>query len=243
VKKGERQHKVQIPFPWWNDSSKFDAWKEYVAKNYSLEHGLKTIYLDSIFARDIYEVGPISHLNAGIMPADLALLKGLASNFDNCTYFEITKRRSEAIDNMASVASECYALTRPAGEMRRKGVRNKYMYMLGSYSKALNNVAILTGDSHTFDFTTLGKKFDIIFINSGHGYNRVLTDTRKTFEYLVHDESIVVWHDYSYFPEKIRYEVLAGILEGLDPINREQLFFVSQTKCAIFLRAKYQDLG
>ena len=60
---------------------------------------------------------------------------------------------------------------------------------------------------------------------------------------LVHDESIVVWHDYSYFPEQIRFEVLAGILDGIDQINREQLFFVSKTKCAIFLKAKYHELG
>jgi len=222
---------------------KYDPWREYVEKNHFLGKGLKTICLDYIFDREIYQVGPISHLNAGMMPADLALLRGLASNFKTCTYFEIAKRRSEALDNMANLASECYALTRPAGEMRQKGVRNKYMFMLGAFSTAFDNVVMLTGDSHTFNFNSLDKKFDIIFINSGHGYNRVLTDTRKAFEYLVHDESIVVWHDYSYFPEQIRFEVLAGILDGMDPPNREQLFFVSKTKCAIFLRAKYHDLG
>jgi hypothetical protein len=174
---------------------------------------------------------------------DLALLRGLASLFEECNYFEISRRRCESLGNMAKVARECYSLSRPADELRKKGVRNKYMYMMGHYAKALQNVVMLYGDSNTFDFISLDKKFDIIFINSGHDYDRVLMDTRKTFEYLVHDKSIVVWHDYSFFPEQIRYEVLAGILDGTDPVHREQLFFVSKTKCAIFLRPQLYDLG
>lgn len=197
---------------------------------------MKTIYLDSLFDREIYNVGPISHLNAGMLPADLALLKGLASLYSNCSYFEICKRRSESLGNMAKVARECYSLNRPAGEIRKKGLRNRYMYMMGYYSRAQDNVVMLSGDSRYYDFASIGRKFDIIFINSGHGYDRVLNDTRKTFEYLTHDDSIVVWHDYSFFPEEIRYEVLAGILDGTDTAHREQLFFVSKTKCAIFLK-------
>ena len=243
VRKRLRQKTLRTPLPRRDDSSKKDVWREYIRKNHSLDMGLQKIYLDSLFDREIYDVGPISHLNAGMMPADLALLRGLASLYTDCKYFEISKRRSESLGNMAKVAKECYALNRPAGEMRKKGIRHKYMFMMGSYARAMDNVVILNGDSQTFDFTSLGKKFDIVFINSGHGYKRVLSDTRKAFEYLIHENSTVVWHDYSYFPEEVRYEVLAGILDGTDPVHREQLFFVSKTKCAIFLRAKYHDLG
>ncbi len=207
-----------------------------MGREHGLGKGLPTIYLDSLFNREFCDVGPISHLNAGMMAFDLALLRGLASLFQDCSYFEIGKFRSESLCNMAKVARECYALNRPAWETRKKGVRNKYMYMMGYYTRIMDNVVLLTGESQTFDFASLKKKFDIIFINSEHGYNRVLGDTRKAFEYLVHDQSIVVWHDYSYFPEQVRYEVLAGILDGMAPVDREQLFFVSKTKCAIFLR-------
>lgn len=218
------------------------AWKKYVRTHHSLEEGLKTLYLDSFFNQEIYTVGPISHLNAGMMPTDLALLKGLASLYPECTYFEIGKRRGESLANMASVARECYSLIRPVEEIRKKGLRNRYMYMMGYYARALDNVVMLPGDPRTFDFTGLGKKFDIIFINSGHGYDRVLNDTRRVFEYLVHDRSVVVWHDYSYFPEQVRYEMLAGILDGTDPLLREQIFFVSKTKCAIFLRESLREM-
>ena len=188
---GSRRQKNTDSFLRRGNSDKHNVWKEYVGSKDSLEHGLKTIYLDSLFDREIYDVGPISHLNAGMLTADLALLKGL---------------------------------------------RNRYMYMMGYYSRAQDNVVMLTGDSRYYDFASLRRKFDIIFINSGHGYDRVLDNTRKTFEYLTHDDSVVVWHDYSYFPEEIRYEVLAGILDGTDTAHREQLFFVSKTKCAIFLK-------
>ncbi len=71
-------------------------------------------------------------------------------------------------------------------------------------------------------------------------YGKFMNKSRK---FLAHDESTLVWHDYSYFPEEIRYEVMAAILDGTDPVDREQLFFVSRTKCAIFLRSKIYDLG
>jgi hypothetical protein len=226
-----------------SSSSSRDVWREYVADKHSLPGGLKTVFLDELFNDQVYEVGPISHLNAGIMTADLALLRGLSSLFNDCSYFEISGRRSESLVNMATIANECYALIRPAMEMRRKGIRHKYMYLMGSFIKAFDNVVVLTGDSRTYDFTSLKRKFDLIFINSGQDYDDVLVDTHKTFEYLLHDESIAVWHDYSYFPEQVRFEVLAGILDGTDPALREQLFFVSKTKCAILLPSKYQHLG
>lgn len=238
---GAGRHRTRIHFLRGSAPFNRDVWKDYVGLKHSLADGLDTIYLDSLFDREIYDVGPISHLNAGIMPADLALLRGLASLYTDCAYFEIGRRRGESLGNMARVASECYSLNRPVTEMRKKGVRNKYMYMMGQYTRAMDNVVMLTGDSRTFDFASLGKKFDIIFINNGQGYDRVENDTRKAFEYLMHEQSVIVWHDYSFFPEQVRFEVLAGILDGTDPVYREQLFFVSRTKCAIFLSESLRE--
>lgn len=226
-----------------DDAPDRDIWKAYVRRNHNLENGLPHRDLEPLLDGEVLDVGPISHLNAGMMANDLGLLRGLARLYDHCTYFEIGRRRSESLGNMASVAEECYALNRPVEETRRKGIRHKYMFMMGSITRAMDNTVLLSGDSRTFDFRALDKKFDIVFINSGQRYERVLHDTRKAFEYLVHAESTVVWHDYSYFPEEIRYEVLAGILDGTGPLDREQLFFVSKTKCAILLRDKIYDLG
>ena len=50
----------------------------------------------------------------------------------------------------------------------------------------------------------------------------------------------MVWHDYTYHPEQIRYEVMAGILDGTDPSMHDEIYHVSQTKCAVYLKRKIQ---
>jgi hypothetical protein len=232
---GAGHHRKPGLFPAWNKRSGEDPWRDYIERNHSLGKGLQAVNLDQLFNHGLRDVGPISHFNAGMMPSDLALLRGLASLYKDCSYFEISKIRCESLGSMARVAGECYSLCRPVGEIRKEGIHSRYMHMMGYYSAAMQNVVALSGDSNSFAFSSLDKKFDVVFINNGHGYNRILNDTRKVFEYLVHDLSVVVWHDYTYFREQVRWEVLAGILDGTDPLIREQLFFVPRTKCAIFL--------
>ena len=83
------------------------------------------------------------------------------------------------------------------------------------------------------------EKFDLIFIDGDHHYEYVKSDTQKVFEHLLHDQSIVVWHDYGYDPEKFRPEVLAGILDGIPVDFRKNLYHVSNTMCAIFIRDQF----
>jgi len=141
---------------------------------------------------------------------------------------------------MARVASECYTLNMSANEMKRMGIHSKYIYLLGYFSKALDNVVHLTGNSMEFDFEGLNMKFDVIFIDGDHHYEHVRNDTEKVFRHLVHKDSVVVWHDYAHHPEKVRYEVLAGILDGTDDSLHSEIYHVAQTKCAVFIKKKIQ---
>ena len=213
-----------------------DVWREYVTKEYGQEKGLPVIQMDQVFDGEIYDVGPITFLDGGSLPTDLALLRGLAGLYEDCSYFEIGTWRGESVANMARVAKECYTLNLSAEEMRRMGIRSKYMYLLGYFSKALDNVVHLSGNSLDFDFAALDKRFDIIFIDGDHHYEHVRNDTEKALKYLAHDSSVIVWHDYAFHPEKVRFEVLAGILDGTDPSSHADLYHVSQTKCAILLK-------
>ena len=213
-----------------------DVWKEYVIKNYEREKGLPVIQMDQVFDGEVYDVGPITFLDGGSLPTDLALLRGLASFCSECKYFEIGTWRGESVANMARVAKECYTLNLSTEEMRKMGVRNKYMYMMGYFSRALDNVVHLSGNSLDFDFAALNKKFDIIFIDGDHHYEHVRNDTEKAIKHLAHENSVIVWHDYAYHPEEVRFEVLAGILDGTDPSLHADLYHVSQTKCAILLK-------
>ena len=213
-----------------------DVWKDYVIKNHDREKGLPVIQMDQVFDGEIYDVGPITFLDGGSLPTDLALLRGLAAFCENCKYFEIGTWRGESVANMARVAKECYTLNLSTDEMRKMGVRNKYMYMMGYFSRALDNVVHLSGNSLDFDFAALDKKFDIIFIDGDHHYEHVRNDTEKALLHLAHKDSVIVWHDYAYHPEQVRFEVLAGILDGTNPSMHADLYHVSQTKCAILLK-------
>jgi hypothetical protein len=102
----------------------------------------------------------------------------------------------------------------------------------------LKNVVQLHGDSRSFDFGGLQKKFDLLFIDGDHHYDTVKSDTEKVFEHLVHDESIVVWHDYGFHPDLVRYEVMAAILDGVGPGRAGLVYHVAHTKSAIFTGKK-----
>ena len=68
----------------------------------------------------------------------------------------------------------------------------------------------------------------------------VKNDTEKVIKNLIHDESIIVWHDYAVNPEMIRFEVLAAILDGTPKEFHSYLYHVSNTKSAILFKEKLE---
>jgi hypothetical protein len=119
--------------------------------------------------------------------------------------------------------------------MRKLGFSERYINLHGFFSKKYDNVIHLEGNSKTFDFKALNRKFDLIFIDGDHRFEFAKNDTENAFNHLIHPNSVIVWHDYMFNPEKIRYEVLAGILEGLPEIGNGHLYHVANTLCAIYL--------
>jgi predicted O-methyltransferase YrrM len=62
------------------------------------------------------------------------------------------------------------------------------------------------GDSALFDFQSLGKKFDLVYIDGAHSYDYVANDTRVAFS-VVSDSGAIVWDDYYQraWPGVVRY--------------------------------------
>jgi predicted O-methyltransferase YrrM len=210
-------------------------WRRIVTKRYNLPLGLPVKRAEDLFG-DFHEVvEPFAILDGGSLPTDLALLKKLARRMPQCSYFEIGTWRGESIANVAEAAKECYTLNLSSQELKEKGFDKNYISQTGFYSSGLPNVKHLEGNSLTFDFGSLEKKFDLVFIDGDHHYDLVKNDTEKVFNHLVHDKSIVVWHDYACNPEKVRFEVLAGILDGSPEEVHNQLFHVAHTLCAVYL--------
>ena len=228
--------------PWLlnNVLSDNTVWSRYIRKKYGLQNGLPLLDILEICPGFPVTLDNVAFLDGSSIPTDIALLKSLTGKFDRCSYFEIGTWRGESVINVADSAEECHTLNLSKKEMMDRGLSERYADMHGFFSKGKKNITHLTGNSLTFDFKGLDKKFDLVFIDGDHHYEYIKSDTEKIFEHLVHDRSIIVWHDYAYTPEKIRYEVYAAILDGTPPEYRKYLYHVSNTLCAVFIREEFR---
>lgn len=215
------------------------VWKKYVGKKYPFEQGLPVVELGTLFPGFEAQVPVLAFLDGSSLPTDMALLVKLAKSMDGCSYFEIGTWRGESVVNVATVAKTCYTLNLSDEAMRQLGMPEDYIRLTGFFSNQKQNITQLRGNSFEYDFGALNKKFDLIFIDGDHHYESVKNDTEKVFKHLVHENSIVVWHDYARNPETIRYDVLAGILDGLPKHLQPNLYHVGNTLSAICINKKF----
>ena len=117
-----------------------------------------------------------------------------------------------------------------------KGVIDQNHY----FTKQLQNVAYFEHNSRTFDFSKLKDKFDLIFVDGDHHYDGVFSDSKNVVNLRKNKDSVIVWHDYAFTPERPRPEVLAGILDGVPKEFHKNLYHVSNTLCAVLIMKDFQ---
>jgi predicted O-methyltransferase YrrM len=197
--------------------------------------GLPAVPLTHFLSPDLdHIVRPFAFRDGGSLPTDLLLLRALAHRVPGCRYFEIGTWRGESAANVADVAATVHTLNLSAPEMRALDLPERYIELHSYFSRPLPRVTHLHGNSATFDLAGLGQQFDVIFIDGDHRYGAVRTDTHRVFEHLVGPATLVVWHDASRQPGVPRWEVLAGILDGLPRTAAGQLTQVENTLCALY---------
>ena len=182
-------------------------------------------------------VAPFAFGDGGSLPTDLLLLRALARQQPARRYFEIGTWRGESAANVAAVAASVHTLNLSPAEMRALRLPERYINLHGHFSRPLPNVTHLYGNSATFDLAALQRTagpFDLIFIDGDHRYEAVRRDTARVFAHLVNPSTTVVWHDASRQPGQPRWEVLAGLLDGLPPGLPGQLAQVGNTLCAVY---------
>lgn len=214
-------------------------WTQHLKKKYQLQKGLRVVDINEILPSFTEELNCFAFLDGGSLPTDIALLKQLARKFDQCKYFEIGTWRGESVTNVAEVAEECYTLNLSKEEILAMGLKEIYADLHGFFSKKKDNIKHITGNSKTYDFKGLNKKFDLVFIDGDHHYDAIKSDTENVFKHLLHDKSIVVWHDYAYTPERYRPEVMAAILDGTPAEFHKNIYHVSNTMSAVFIRENF----
>jgi predicted O-methyltransferase YrrM len=215
------------------------VWGRQIEKKYGIRGGLKTVDITTLFPGFRETIDTFAFLDGGSSPLDLSLIRGLCKTMPNCAYFEIGTCRGESVANVADVCSKCYTLDLPPELYTDKAEGSLVAY----FSKNIKNVTQLWGDSTKFDYAGLGMKFDVIFIDGDHRYEFVQADTANVFKHLVHENSIVIWHDYATDVVYPRNEVFAGILDGVPASLHSNLYHVSNTICAIYINKQFPILN
>jgi hypothetical protein len=211
-----------------------EYYRDRLKRNGIFDQGLPQVNLAGLFPGFDETVDPYSFLDGTSLPIDIALLKQCARSYMDCRYMEIGTWRGESVANVATVAGKAVTINLPDKKMLEAGLPQEYVSLHRYFSSHLKNVQHIQHDSLTFDFSALHKKQDLIFVDGDHHYESVKSDTENAFKCIAGDESTIVWHDYAFSPESIRWTVLAGILAGCPPEKRKFLYQVSNTMCAIF---------
>ncbi len=212
-----------------------DTMREETVRRHGFADGLPVIEIDKLLPDFAETAEPYAYLSGATMPIDIALLRGLAKKYEVNDYFEIGTWRGESVANLAAVAQHCVTFNLPMDKIVELTHDQRYADLHSFFSKNLDNVEQLYGDSQTFDFKPHFGKYDMVFVDGDHHTEAVKHDTETAFRLLKNERSIIVWHDYALDPETIRWNVLSAILDGTPADKRGHLYHVSNTLCAVYL--------
>lgn len=208
--------------------------RQWVEKTYG--SALPEINILKLFPSLNETIDPFTCLYGTSLPIDLAVLKMFARSIPNCEYLEIGTWRGESLANVAPLVKNCISISLSASEMAKLGWGESFGKLQRLFSKNLENVKHIEANSRNFDFASLGKKFDLIFIDGDHSFEGVKSDTINAFKLLKDDNSVIIWHDYTKNYEHIDWEVFAGIIAGSQLEYQKNIFHISNTLCAVYLK-------
>ena len=206
-----------------------------VLKAYLLPDGLPSVDLLDILPDFDETIDNYTYLDGTSRPIDIALVKALCAQRARCSYLEIGSWRGESLSNAADVCAECCSISFSDAEMRALGFEKEIPFQR-LFTATRSNVSHIAQSSLTFDFDSLGKRFDVVFIDGDHSYEAVKSDTENAFRLLRDESSVIVWHDYG--AELPEWPVLAGILDGSPQEARAHIYSVTNTLCAIYTRKR-----
>jgi len=208
-------------------------------KNIRKEYGIdkfRTVDINQFLKDNKASIDNYTFLDGSSMITDLALLKSIAASFTSCEYLELGTWRGESLVNVAKVAQHCTSINLSPDEIEALFNNPEYATQHGCLITDKSNITTIYANTQTFDFNTLNKKFDLIFVDADHTYEAVKNDTANVFKLLRDEDSIIVWHDCGFNAEQPRYSVIKAILDGSPTEYHKNIYHVSNTMCGIFTR-------
>ena len=109
-------------------------------------------------------------------------------------------------------------------ELRDRGLGSIYKATDAAYK-----VAQLFGDSLTYDYTPFLGQVDLIFIDGGHSYRHVTSDTDNALR-MVSDRGIIVWHDFN-----TQHRDIHRFLRRMG--TRKKLYHIIDTRLVLYFHA------
>jgi len=158
----------------------------------------------SKISKNIFEFGTCSGKTTYLM----ALNSNKNSRITSITLHpdEVTTLSKKDKDNMVSF----------------RNIKNESIYsnFLFSNTEVEEKIDVIFQNSLEFDEEKFKKKMDLIFIDGGHTYSVVKSDTEKAFE-MINSEGIILWHDY--VPGKRSSKDVVKYIDKISKIKNIQL--------------------
>jgi hypothetical protein len=116
-------------------------------------------------------------------------------------------------------------------------LKKKGPYKISNQRNMKKKIKLFKLDSRSLDVKKLKllNKFDLIFIDGGHDYETISSDTKKSL-LMKKKDSIIVWHDY-------KSKIHTDVTKYLNNFNKKKNFFyIKNTMLAFAMYGKYSKI-
>ena len=164
-------------------------------------------------SNNIFEFGTCSGKNTMLMALN---------SKESCRITSLTLNQNQ---------SKKLSLDKKDNNISHRNIMNESNYdkFLFSGKEIEKKIEIIFIDSREFDTRKYLCKFDLIFIDGGHTYSVVKSDTEKAFE-MISDRGIIIWHDYVVGKESCK-----DICKLINEIEKEKkIFQIKDTSMCYF---------
>jgi len=218
----------------------YEEYTNNLTSSYSFLEKISLDQLNYLSDGILPEIKFLSFLGGGSGPTDYLLLLILAKQFKELDYLEIGTWRGESIRNILEITScnKAVSITLDPNDFVES---NNSIFETSNVFLDYNDNRLLQiyADSSNFDFSSLGK-FDLIFIDGDHSYKSILSDTKNALRLLKDDNSVIVWHDYSYDNDQnVWHSTLKAIKDAIPVEEHKYLYYVENTMSAVYIKRTF----